>query len=243
MPAATSSTRPTSTPRVRARRSSAADRGGRGPRPDGAHQQVHQQRRLRRPERRRQRPQAHDPCARGVAAPPAAPTTSTCTCCTPGTGSPRSKRSCAPSTTWSRAGKIRYAGLSDVPAWYAARAQTLRRGARADPDGQPAAAVLAGRADDRGRVRRRWPRPLGIGITAWSPLGGGLLSGKYRRTDQGLAGDGPADGDPGAPVRRRPTGDWAATSTPLETVADELGVHAWRRWRSTGWPPNPASPR
>ena len=52
-----------------------------------------------------------------------------------------------------RAGKIRYAGLSDVPAWYAARAQTLADAHVADADGQPATAVLAGRADDRDRAR------------------------------------------------------------------------------------------
>lgn len=83
-----------------------------------------------------------------------------------------------------RAGKIRYAGLSDVPAWYAAQIQTLAR-----------ASHLHGLVNlqlQYSLVERNIEREYvdlaqesGYGITAWSPLGMGLLSGKYRPSRNG----------------------------------------------------------
>jgi aryl-alcohol dehydrogenase-like predicted oxidoreductase len=60
-----------------------------------------------------------------------------------------------------------------------------------------------------------------MGLTAWSPVGGGLLTGKYRRTGDGLAGEGRL-GTPGA--ARLPVGDrdWRVIEE-LERVAAELG--------------------
>ncbi|MBE1492822.1 aldo/keto reductase [Plantactinospora soyae] len=62
---------------------------------------------------------------------------------------------------------------------------------------------------------------LGLGLTAWSPIGGGLLTGKYRRTGDGLAGDGRL-GAPGG--HQRPIGEreWRVIEV-LEGVAAELG--------------------
>ena len=88
-----------------------------------------------------------------------------------------------------RAGKVRYAGLSDVPSWYAAQAQTL-----ADAHSLPPMInlqlpySLVERAIEVEHVAMA--QTLGIGITVWSPLGGGFLSGKYRAADQGLSGEG-----------------------------------------------------
>jgi aryl-alcohol dehydrogenase-like predicted oxidoreductase len=82
------------------------------------------------------------------------------------------------------AGKIRYAGLSDVPAWYAAHAQTLAS--------RPLVTLqlpysLIDRAIEAEHVAAG--QNLGLGITAWSPLAGGFLTGKYRSGDAGrLAG-------------------------------------------------------
>jgi aryl-alcohol dehydrogenase-like predicted oxidoreductase len=79
-----------------------------------------------------------------------------------------------------RAGKVRHIGLSDVPAWYAARAQTL-----ADWRGfEPVSALqmqysLVERAVENEHVRLA--TELGMGITVWSPLASGLLSGRYKR--------------------------------------------------------------
>jgi aryl-alcohol dehydrogenase-like predicted oxidoreductase len=78
-----------------------------------------------------------------------------------------------------RSGKVRHTGLSDVPAWYASRAQTIAelRGT------EPLAALqmeysLAERSIENEFI------PLGIrhgmGTMVWSPLASGLLSGKYK---------------------------------------------------------------
>ncbi len=75
-------------------------------------------------------------------------------------------------------GKVRYVALSDVPAWYAARAHTL-----AEWRGRlPICAVqLEYSLVERG-LELEFPAmcaELGIDIVAWGPLGGGLLSGKH----------------------------------------------------------------
>ncbi len=83
------------------------------------------------------------------------------------------------------AGKIRYAGLSDVPAWYAARIQAL---AQAHGLHSLVNLQLQYSLVERNIEREFVPlaQELGYGITAWSPLAMGLLSGKYR---PGKAGD------------------------------------------------------
>ncbi|WP_043458233.1 aldo/keto reductase [Azohydromonas australica] len=78
-----------------------------------------------------------------------------------------------------RAGKIRHWALSDVPAWYAARAITL---AQAHGLEQPCALQMEYSLVSRG-IEYEFTsmcQELGIGLVPWSPLGGGLLSGKYR---------------------------------------------------------------
>ncbi|MEU4192058.1 aldo/keto reductase [Kribbella sp. NPDC026611] len=120
-----------------------------------------------------------------------------------------------------RAGKIRYAGLSDVPSWYAARAQSL-----ADAHGLPPMInlqlpySLVERTIETEHVPMA--QDLGLGITAWSPLAGGFLTGKYRRDDQGLNGDGrlAGDGTPGWTWNDR---QWGLLAT-IKEVADKLGV-------------------
>lgn len=88
-----------------------------------------------------------------------------------------------------RAGKVRYIGLSDVPAWYVARAQTL-----AEQLGREriVALQLEYSLVERHIEREHIPaaQELGIAICPWSPLAGGLLSGKYKRGAQA----GPTDG-------------------------------------------------
>ncbi|MCP3059422.1 aldo/keto reductase [Myxococcus sp. K38C18041901] len=88
-----------------------------------------------------------------------------------------------------RAGKIRYLGLSDVPAWYFARAQTL-----AEKEGweRVAALQLEYSLVERNIEREHIPAALQLGasITPWSPLASGLLSGKYTRERGVVKGDG-----------------------------------------------------
>ncbi|MFD9735271.1 aldo/keto reductase [Umezawaea sp. NPDC059074] len=113
-----------------------------------------------------------------------------------------------------KAGKIRYAGLSDVPAWYAARAQSLTEAHSLVPMiNLQLPYSLIDRAIEVEHVAAG--RELGLGITAWSPLAGGFLTGKYR---QGSAGDG-RFGNSGEWTERQ----WDLLKT-LESVADDLGV-------------------
>ncbi len=88
-----------------------------------------------------------------------------------------------------RAGKIRYYGFSDTPAWYVARAHTL-----AEQQGKEGVAALQLEYSliERNIEREHIPaaQELGIAICPWSPLGGGFLTGKYKRQGDTGTGDG-----------------------------------------------------
>jgi aryl-alcohol dehydrogenase-like predicted oxidoreductase len=88
-----------------------------------------------------------------------------------------------------KSGKVRAVGLSDVPAWYAARVCTAAVERRIEV---PCALQLEYSLLERNIEREHVPlaRALGIGITPWSPLGAGLLSGKHRRGTGGAKVDG-----------------------------------------------------
>ena len=77
-------------------------------------------------------------------------------------------------------GKIRYLGVSDTPAWKVAQAQTEARLRGWTPF---VALQIEYSLVERSVEHELVPmaRELGLGITPWSPLRGGLLSGKYRR--------------------------------------------------------------
>ncbi len=77
-----------------------------------------------------------------------------------------------------RAGKIRYFGLSDLPAWFATEIATL---ARAHGTPAPIALQLEYSLVARDIEREHLPaaRASGLGLLPWSPLAGGFLSGKY----------------------------------------------------------------
>src|SRR5262245_35423251 len=83
-----------------------------------------------------------------------------------------------------RSGKVRYFGFSDVPAWYAARAQTIAQFAHSTP---VIALQLEYSLVERSIEREHVPaaRELGMGICPWSPLASGFLAGKYKRGEQG----------------------------------------------------------
>lgn len=85
-----------------------------------------------------------------------------------------------------RSGKIRYFGLSDVPAWYATRMATL---AQAYNVPGPIALQLPYALTERTIENEHVPaaRALGLGITPWSSLGAGFLTGKYSRDQFGNA--------------------------------------------------------
>ncbi|MBL0713870.1 MAG: aldo/keto reductase [Desulfosarcina sp.] len=86
-----------------------------------------------------------------------------------------------------RAGKILYVGISDTPAWVISKADTL---AELRGWSRFAAIQVEYSLVERTVERELLPmaRTLNLGITAWSPLGSGLLTGKYtRKTDKKVA--------------------------------------------------------
>lgn len=79
-----------------------------------------------------------------------------------------------------RAGKILYIGISDTPAWVVSRANTLAEWRGWTP--------FAGLQVPYSLLNRDIERELlpmaesqGMSVAAWSPLGGGVLSGKFTR--------------------------------------------------------------
>lgn len=89
-----------------------------------------------------------------------------------------------------RSGKIRYYGLSNVPAWYAAAMATLAA-ARGVPG--PIALQFHYSLVERAVEHEHLvvARELGMAMVPWSPLGGGFLTGKYDRADAERAGNAP----------------------------------------------------
>ncbi|HEX8611303.1 MAG TPA: aldo/keto reductase [Telluria sp.] len=94
-----------------------------------------------------------------------------------------------------RAGKILYAGLSNFPAWRVARAATIAELRGAVPiAGIQVEHSLVQRATEQDLIPAS--QALGLAVVAYSPLGGGVLTGKYRdhngenRRDQAWGGAG-----------------------------------------------------
>ena len=101
-----------------------------------------------------------------------------------------------------RAGKIRHYGFSYTPAWYVARAQTL-----AEKEGKDriAALQLEYSLAERNIEREHIPvaQELGIAVCPWSPLAGGLLSGKYKREGDSGSGEGRLEKTKANPISNR----------------------------------------
>src|SRR2546425_1984285 len=77
-----------------------------------------------------------------------------------------------------RAGKVLYTGISDAPAWWIAQANTLAYLRGWSPFvGLQIEYSLIERTVERELIPMA--KSLNIGVTAWSPLAGGVLTGKY----------------------------------------------------------------
>ena len=120
-----------------------------------------------------------------------------------------------------REGKVRHFGLSDVPAWYGARAQTIAelRGSE-----RIAAFQLEYSLANRDIEREHVPlaRELGIAVCPWSPLASGLLTGKYRQPANPSEGR-RLDRVAGTPFDRFDTPRNRAIVETLVGVAAEIG--------------------
>ncbi|APR77571.1 Putative oxidoreductase [Minicystis rosea] len=132
-----------------------------------------------------------------------------------------------------RAGKVRYVGFSNVPAWYLGRAQTL-----AEWRGwEPVAVVQVNYSLLARTIEYEFTdaaQELGIGLTAWSPLANGLLSGRYRIDDQGkLEGNGRVTKtwttdntvDPGAPQTKRVLDTLMAVANELDKTPAQVALN------------------
>jgi aryl-alcohol dehydrogenase-like predicted oxidoreductase len=82
-----------------------------------------------------------------------------------------------------RSEKILYVGISDAPAWFISQANTLAELRGWSPFvGIQIMYSLIERTPERELLPMA--KALDIGVTAWSPLGGGVLSGKYNNNRQ-----------------------------------------------------------
>ncbi|HEX7080565.1 MAG TPA: aldo/keto reductase [Gammaproteobacteria bacterium] len=124
------------------------------------------------------------------------------------------------------AGKVRHIGLSDVPAWYASRAQAL-----ADVRGYEPIAALQLEYSLVSRSLEREHVPLAqetqMSIVPWSPLASGFLTGKYQRVDGKITGSGRVfdykdSGNPALEKFAKQERNWDILAAVL-TAAKELG--------------------
>jgi aryl-alcohol dehydrogenase-like predicted oxidoreductase len=117
-------------------------------------------------------------------------------------------------------GKIRYYGMSDTPAWYFTRMQTL-----AEREGKERMATLQLEYSlaERNIEREHIPaaQELGIGLCPWSPLAGGFLSGKYKREGNSGRGEGRLTGR-GSIFNKFTEHNWRVLEV-LQAVSKQLG--------------------
>jgi aryl-alcohol dehydrogenase-like predicted oxidoreductase len=132
-----------------------------------------------------------------------------------------------------RAGKVLYVGISDAPAWWIAQANTLAHLRGWSPFiGLQIEYNLIERTVERELIPMA--KALNIGVTAWSPLSRGVLTGKYH--GQGSSEPGRMSSDmmkEYMPEQQRADRVVAA----VKTVSDEIGrsmaqvALAWLRYR------------
>jgi aryl-alcohol dehydrogenase-like predicted oxidoreductase len=132
-----------------------------------------------------------------------------------------------------RQGKVLYVGVSDAPAWWVAQANTLAQLRGWSPFiGLQIEYSLIERSVERELVPMA--KALNLGVTAWSPLSGGILSGKYHGHGSSEQGRMNTDLMKGfVPEQQRTERVVAA----LKTVSDQVGrsmaqvALAWLRYR------------
>lgn len=112
-----------------------------------------------------------------------------------------------------RQGKVNYAAISDTPAWVVAKANTM-----AELMGWSQFVALQVEYSLIARSPERELIPMakhfGITVTPWAPLGGGALTGKYLRGEQGRI----------KPESVRLNNRSANITKTVVAIADELGV-------------------
>ncbi|MDJ1506072.1 aldo/keto reductase [Xanthocytophaga agilis] len=116
------------------------------------------------------------------------------------------------------AGKIRYIGFSDTPAWKVAEAQTIARLRGWAP---LIALQIEYNLLERTVEGELMPmaKEMGLGVTPWSPLKSGVLSGKYRRENAGQL-----KADRGAWVENNLNEQTYKVIDVLISIAEQLGT-------------------
>jgi aryl-alcohol dehydrogenase-like predicted oxidoreductase len=130
------------------------------------------------------------------------------------------------------AGKVDYVALSDAPAWIASQANTLAalRGWSPFVALQVEYSLIERTAD---RELLPVAEAFGLSVTAWAPMGAGILTGKYTRGPSAL----PEDSRRAAANQARLTERNLQIAREVDRVADELGATsaqvavAWVRQR------------
>lgn len=123
-----------------------------------------------------------------------------------------------------RAGKVLYIGISDVPCWVGAYGQALAGLRGWSPlVGLEVPYSLAAREVEREFLPMA--RAMGMGVCAWGPLSGGLLSGKYAT---GAATSEPRRLRTQSPEHLQIAQDVAEVATELDTTSANLAL-AWLR--------------
>ncbi|WP_197382732.1 aldo/keto reductase [Mycolicibacterium mengxianglii] len=119
-----------------------------------------------------------------------------------------------------RSGKVLYAGLSSFPAWRVATGATIA----ATRGWAPLVAIqteysLVERAAERDLLPMA--AGFGLGVLGYSPLGGGMLTGKYRRGERGRAQSSISQF-----LHQEDDGNKAAILDTVEAIAREANVTA-----------------
>jgi aryl-alcohol dehydrogenase-like predicted oxidoreductase len=132
-----------------------------------------------------------------------------------------------------RQGKVLYVGISDAPAWWIAQANTLAALRGWSPFvGLQIEYSLIERTVERELIPMA--RALDLGVTAWSPLSGGVLTGKYHGQESSQGGRMSSDMLKEFMPEEQRTG---RVVTAVKGVADETGhsmaqvALAWLRYR------------
>src|ERR1700726_2256985 len=132
-----------------------------------------------------------------------------------------------------RVGKVLYTGISDAPAWWIAQANTLAHLRGWSPfAGLQIEYSLIERTVERELIPMA--KALNIGVTAWSPLAGGVLTGKYHGHGSSEQGRMNSETMKGLMPEKQRTERIVAA---IKTVSDDTGrsmaqiALAWLRYR------------
>ena len=110
-----------------------------------------------------------------------------------------------------------YLGISDTPAWIVAQANTLAQVHGWSPFvGLQIEYSLAQRDPERDLLPMA--RAFDLGVTAWSPLAGGILSGKYGKTTKSKPDTARYSGEGNPPDERK-----LRIGETVTKLADEIG--------------------